>query len=159
MHWQAGFKNCALCHHSFSVSNKHTHCLYCLGEAHIVSHCSICCSFPSRTQAACELPLQKYLMEEVMQLCVQPDLAPPDVPQQRLPLAVSALLGPSCVVPVAPLHPPKPHHVHKKHGHKGGSPTGTTSKCSVTSLSHVRLGKKLRLAVNTPAPKKAHTVH
>lgn len=60
------FMNFASCPRTFSVSDEHTHCLYCLSEIHLFTLCDICKSFQSRTRDARLLHLCRFLMAEAL---------------------------------------------------------------------------------------------
>lgn len=75
---QVCFKSCASCPHSFSVSDEHQSCLYCLSKVHVITHCSICRGGNKRTHEARELCLCKPLLEEAMCQRAQLDPGPAD---------------------------------------------------------------------------------
>lgn len=84
-----GFKNCASCPHLLLMSDEHSHCLYCLGEAHLAVYCDSCRSFSSLTCEACLLPLCKFV-EEAPRHCEAFDPGPTELVVHCPSLVVSA---------------------------------------------------------------------
>lgn len=73
-----GFKPCASCSKTMPLSNLHSSCLKCLGEAHTRDSCQICSNVKPRTKKDWEARLKFLLLEVALrpscELC-QSDLA------------------------------------------------------------------------------------
>lgn len=75
------FKLCLSCRGAIPVMDRHSHCVWCLGEAHIPPKCTFCQQLKARSRTNQELKLKLLLIEGAFKPAS--DSGPESFPWQR----------------------------------------------------------------------------